>query len=84
MKLPKVTLRLALLGFTLALCVFASQGRGTAATCTDGDTRWVFADACCSSPVGILAEKKQQSCIFGVWTDNGKVKCEGPCPVAPD
>jgi hypothetical protein len=82
MKLPQPTLRLALLGSALILSVLASQGRVTAATCTDGDNRFVFNDACCSSPDGgILAEKKGQSCIFGVWTDNGKIKCQGRCPV---
>lgn len=84
MKLSKPTLRLALLGSAMVLCALASQGRVTAAVCNDGDTRWVFADACCSSPDGIFEEKKQQSCVFGVWTDNGKLKCEGRCPVAPD
>jgi hypothetical protein len=84
MKLSQPTLRLALLGCALTLCVLASPGRVTAATCQDGDNRYVFNDACCSSPDGgILAEKKGQSCIFGVWTDNGNIKCQGRCPVAP-
>jgi hypothetical protein len=81
MKLSKPALRLALLGSALTLCALVSQGRGVAATCTDGDTRYVFNDACCSTPDGILEEKKGQSCIFGVWTDNGNIKCQGRCPV---
>jgi hypothetical protein len=79
MKLSKPTLRLALLGCALTLCVLASQGRVTAAVCKDGDTRFVFT-SCCSGPGGsILAEMKGQSCLFGVWTDNGLSECAGPC-----
>jgi hypothetical protein len=36
MKLSKPALRLALLGSALTLCALVSQGRGVAATCTDG------------------------------------------------
>jgi hypothetical protein len=81
MKLSKPTLRLALLGSALVLCVLASGGRVTAATCNDGDTRFVFTGNCCLTPNGILAQKKGQSCINGVWTDNGARECSGPCPV---
>lgn len=80
MKLPKTTLRLALLGCALTLCVLASQGRVTAAICKDGSTRFIPDGRCCSSPHGLLGEQKGQSCIFGVWTDNGLFECEGVCP----
>jgi hypothetical protein len=86
MPLPKSTLRLALLGCALTLCVLASQGRLTAATCKDGATRFVFV-GCCSGPNGsILAEQKGQSCLFGTWTDNGLSECGGPCfiPTGPN
>jgi len=80
MKLSKPTLRLALLGSALVLCVLASGGRVTAATCNDGDTRFVFTGECCYTPDGGIFDKKEgQSCIFGVWTDNGSWECAGPC-----
>lgn len=82
MKLSKPTLRLALLGSALVLCVLASGGRATAAVCNDGDTRYVPTGQCCYTPNGILDKKKEQSCIFGVWTDNGAWECAGPCIVA--
>jgi hypothetical protein len=75
----KTPLRLTLLGFALVLCVLASGGRATAAACTDGDTRYVSTGQCCYTPNGILDKKKEQSCIFGVWTDNGSWECVGPC-----
>ncbi len=81
MKPSKPTLRLALLGSALVLCALASGGRSAAAACTDGDTRFVFTGNCCLTPNGILAQKKGQSCINGVWTDNGARECAGPCPV---
>ena len=77
----KTTLRLALLGSALVLCVLASGGRATAAACTDGATRFVEAGQCCLTPNGILDKKKEQSCINGVWTDNGAWECSGRCPV---
>ncbi len=81
MKLSKPTLRLALLGSALVLCVLASGSRATAAACTDGDTRYVNTQSCCLTPNGILDKQKEQSCINGVWTDNGGWRCSGPCPV---
>jgi hypothetical protein len=84
MPLPKSTLRLALLGCALTLCVLASQGRVSAGTCKDGNTRFVF-NGCCNGPDGfILAEQKGQSCLFGTWTDNGLSECGGPCFVPTD
>lgn len=80
MKLQKTTLRLALLGFALTLCVFASQGRATAATCKDGDTRFIPNGSCCVVSGRLYGEEKGQSCLFGVWTDNGAFECEGFCP----
>ena len=82
MKLSKPTLRLALLGSALVLSVLALGGRVTAATCHDGDTRYVV-NGCCYTPNGALLKEFQQSCINGSWVDNGAWRCLGPCIPPP-
>jgi len=44
------------------------------AACANGSNRWLY-DGCCISHT----KYKGQSCIFGVWTDNGAVMCSGVC-----
>jgi hypothetical protein len=74
MKLSSKTLiRGALLVSALTLSALATS-RPALAACTNGSNQWVY-DGCCVSHT----RYKGQSCIFGVWTDNGAVMCSGLC-----
>jgi hypothetical protein len=61
---------------TLALVLSALTTRPVFAACANGSTQWVY-DGCCISHT----RYKQQSCIKGVWTDNGAIMCTGVCMV---
>jgi hypothetical protein len=58
----------------LALVLSALTTLPVFAACTNGSNRWVY-DGCCISHT----RYKGQSCIKGVWTDNGAVMCSGVC-----
>jgi hypothetical protein len=74
MKLSsKTVLRGALLVAALTLSALATS-RPALAACTNGATQWVY-NGCCLN----ATRWKGQSCIFGVWTDNGASKCSGLC-----
>lgn len=70
--------RAALLVFALLLSALAWNPPTALAACVNSSTQWVrLGGVCC-----INTQKwKSQSCIFGVWKDNGATKCEGPCAV---
>jgi hypothetical protein len=57
----------------LALSTLALNGPAYAA-CTNGSNQWVY-NGCCSSHT----KYKGQSCIKGVWVDNGATMCTGVC-----
>lgn len=74
MKLTSKTLiRGILLVSALVLSVLATN-RPAVASCQDGATQWVY-NGCCLN----ATRWKGQSCIYGVWTDNGAMKCSGLC-----
>lgn len=70
--------RALLLVFALALSALAWNPPTALAACANGSNQWVrLGGVCC-----INTQKwKGQSCIFGVWTDNGATQCSGPCAI---
>jgi hypothetical protein len=69
----KIAVRAILLTSALTLSALAAS-RPAFAACTNGATRFVY-DGCCISHT----RYKGQSCIKGVWTDNGAIMCSGVC-----
>jgi len=68
--------RAVLLVFALVLTSLAWSLPAALAACGNGTTQWVrLGGICCLNK----QKWKSQSCIFGVWTDNGATKCEGSC-----
>ncbi|MEA2603017.1 MAG: hypothetical protein QOF89_4009 [Acidobacteriota bacterium] len=71
--------RAALLVFALVLCALAWNPPTALAACTNGTNQFVRDPGVCC---GNGSQKwNGQSCIFGVWTDNGAVRCSGACAV---
>jgi hypothetical protein len=74
MKLKRQTLvRGILLLSALALSALTTN-RPAFAACTNGSNQWIY-DGCCGSHTHYYG----QSCIFGVWTNNGATMCSGAC-----
>jgi hypothetical protein len=74
MKLSRKTVVRALL-LTSALTLSAwTVNRPAFAACVNGSNQWVY-NGCCISQT----KYKGQSCIFGVWKDNGATMCSGVC-----
>jgi len=70
--------RAALLACALVLSALVWNLPPALASCANGSTQWVImGGVCCAT----TQKWKGQSCIFGVWTDNGAVKCQGPCAI---
>jgi len=70
--------RAALLVFALILSALAWNPPSALAACANGTNQWVvMGGVCCAT----TQKWKGQSCIFGVWTDNGATKCSGPCAI---
>jgi hypothetical protein len=69
--------RAALMTLAVTLSALAWGPPNALAACANGTTQWVrLGGVCCA----VTQKWKSQSCIFGVWTDNGAIKCEGSCP----
>jgi hypothetical protein len=81
MQISSKIVRAALLTLALALSWTALGHSLKAGECENGTNRYIYTGECCYAGASVYAKKAGQSCIFGVWTDNGAVKCEGPCPV---
>ena len=74
MKLkPMTVVRGLLLVSALTLSSLATS-RPALAACVNGSNQWVY-NGCCIN----TTKYKGQSCIFGVWTDNGATMCSGVC-----
>ena len=70
--------RAVLLVFALVLSALAWNPPPALASCANGSNQWVrLGGVCCIS----TQKWKGQSCIFGVWTDNGATMCSGPCAI---
>jgi len=69
--------RAILLVFALVLSALVWNPPPALAACANGSNQWVKLPGICC---GLGTQKwKGQSCIFGVWTDNGATTCNGPC-----
>jgi hypothetical protein len=75
MKLkPMTVVRGILLVSALAASSLVTTSRPAFAACVNGSNQWVY-NGCCVN----TTKYKGQSCIFGVWTDNGASMCSGVC-----
>ena len=71
--------RAFLLVFALVLSALAWNPPPVLAACSNGSNQFVREGGVCC---GNNSQKwNGQSCIFGVWTDNGAVRCSGPCAI---
>ncbi|HEX4959760.1 MAG TPA: hypothetical protein VF173_02895 [Thermoanaerobaculia bacterium] len=72
--------RSVLLAFVLVLSALAWNPPPALAACANGSTQFVIQPGVCC---GNNTQKwKGQSCLFGVWKDNGASRCQGACPIA--
>jgi hypothetical protein len=63
----------------LALSLLALGSKDALAACANGSTQWVrLGGQCCANN---SQKYKGQSCLFGVWHDNGATQCSGPCAI---
>ncbi|RPH56501.1 hypothetical protein EHM82_03220 [bacterium] len=78
MRISSKVVRSLLLALAVTLSALAWGPSNASAACVNGSNRYVrIPGVCCVN----TQKWKGQSCIFGVWTDNGATKCEGPCAV---
>lgn len=81
MHLSSKALRNALLTLALVLSALAWGPQAATAACSNGSTQWVRTSGCCYASTGYTQKWKWQSCIKGVWVDNGATKCSGACAI---
>jgi hypothetical protein len=78
MLISSKAVRSVLLALALTLSALAWGPSNASAACVNSSTRWVkIPGVCCT----FTQKWKSQSCIFGVWKDNGATKCEGSCAI---
>lgn len=77
MKISSRALRLALLLVLVTLAGVAWGPSIALAACANGSNQFVIRPGvCCANNA---QQWKGQSCLFGVWHDNGAIQCHGPC-----
>lgn len=79
MSISVKAFRAAGLTLLLALGILAAGSKDALAACVNGSTQFVrLGGVCCANN---SQKYKGQSCLFGVWHDNGATQCSGPCAI---